>query len=188
MTDERIHIVMQHAKRNINQAKRAHHDIVHRTSKIASRIVLPLLAWASLCACTDRPSAFDYRSTPVEGWELGDTLKYHVDTIAASGNYRFSLGIRTSASTPYPYQSLWLVIKQHWHNPEQEVTDTIQYQLTNDRGDAQGHGVSLYQYDQDIKTLLLPQGASADISVYHIMRSEMIVGIADVGIKLQKTP
>lgn len=188
MTDERIHIVIRHAMRNIYQTKKAHHGIAHRVSVMASRLVLPLLACAFLCACNDRPSAFDYRSTPVEGWELGDTLKYHVDTIAASGNYHFSLGIRTSASTPYPYQSLWLVVKQHWHNPEQEVTDTIQYQLTNDRGDAQGHGVSLYQYDQGIKTLLLPQGASADISVYHIMRSEMIVGIADVGIKLQKAP
>lgn len=188
MTDERIHIVIRRARRAINQAKKTHHGIIHKASSLASRLVLSLLACAFLCACNDRPSAFDYRSTPVEGWELGDTLKYHVDTITTSGNYLFSLGIRTSASTPYPFQSLWLVVKQHWHNPEQEVTDTIQCQLTNDRGDAQGHGVSLYQYDQNIKTLPLPQGASADIRVYHIMRSEMIVGIADVGIKLQKAP
>ena len=149
-------------------------------------IAISMLACSMLCACNDKPSAFDYRSTPVEGWELGDTLKYHVDTILTTGTYLFSLGLRTSASTPYPYQSLWLVVKQHWHNPEQEVTDTIQCQLTNDRGDAQGHGVSLYQYDQNLKSIPLPQGASADISVYHIMRSEMIPGISDVGIKLQK--
>lgn len=143
-----------------------------------------LLVCAALCACNDQPSAYDYRSTPVEGWELGDTLKFHVDSINTTGNYQFSLGLRTSVSTPYPYQSLWLVVKQHWHNPEKEVTDTIQCILTNERGDTQGHGVSLYQYDQYIKSLSLSKGMSADISIYHIMRSEMIPGISDVGIKL----
>ena len=149
--------------------------------------IVTLLTLCCMLACNNKPLAFNYCSTPVEVWELGDTLKYHIDTIKSDGNYQLSIGIRTSASTPYPYQSLWVVIKQHWHNPEKLVTDTVKCQLTNDRGDTNGHGVSLYQYDQNIKKLNIQQGVSADISVYHIMRSEMISGIADVGIKLQQT-
>ena len=97
--------------------------------------------------CKDKPLAFNYCSTPVEGWEPGDTLKFHIDTVKVAGTYRIDLGVRTSSSTPYPFQSLWLVVRQHWHNPNREMCDTVMFKLTNQRGDPNGHGVTIYQYD-----------------------------------------
>ena len=139
-----------------------------------------------LCACTDRPAAYDFSSTPVEGWEPGDTLKFKVDTLNASGWYDFNIGVRTSSSTPYPYQTLWMVVHQHWHNPEQVMVDTVKLQLTDERGDAQGHGVTLYQVDQPWRKQQLVAGQWAEISIIHIMRREMLPGISDVGIRLQR--
>lgn len=139
--------------------------------------------WAS---CDNHPAAYQYCSTPIEGWEPGDTLKYKVDTLKASGVYDFSLGVRTSSSTPYPYQSLWVVVYQQWHNPEQTMVDTVKLQLTNEWGDPQGHGVTLYQFDQPWRKLPLVKGQWADIRITHIMRSEMLRGVSDVGICLQK--
>lgn len=137
-----------------------------------------------LLSCGRQPSAYRYCSTPVEGWEPGDTLKIHIDTLASSGTYTLSVGLRTSASTPYPFRSLWIVIRQHWHNPERIVNDTLECRLTNEKGDVTGHGVSLYQYDQPWKEVTLERGTSADLSITHYMRSEMVRGIADVGIKM----
>lgn len=150
------------------------------------------IAMAFLCtllfafSCTDKPVAFDYCPTAVEGWEPGDSLKFHIDTLKHAGQYELSIGVRTSSSNPYPYQTLWLVVRQHWHNPSQELIDTIRLQLTNERGDPQGHGVTLYQYDQPWRTLQLREGQSADISIIHVMRREMLPGISDVGIQLKR--
>ena len=170
-----------------NKKEKNNNNEMKHTYLKYTKFVVVLFVLCCIYACNNKPAAFSYCSTPIEGWELGDTLKYHVDSIPTTDNYQLSLGIRTSSATSYPFISLWLVVKQHWHNPEQIITDTIKCQLTNERGDKQGNGVSLFQYDQRIKDMPLKQGSWAEISIYHIMRSEIIPGISDIGIKLQKT-
>ena len=61
----------------------------------------------------------------------------------------------------------------------------IKMQLTNEFGDPQGHGVTLYQFDLPWRMQHLQAGQWADISIYHIMRREMLPGISNVGIRLQ---
>ncbi len=145
---------------------------------------LALLAVCSFAACEHTPVCYSYCSTPVEGWEKGDTLHYHVDTIRHTGTYAMTIGIRSSASTPYPYQTLWLVVRQQWHNPETQRCDTVECTLANADGDLTGTGVSVYQYEMPFTQMTLSQGASADIRITHLMRTEMLPGITDVGIKL----
>ena len=145
-----------------------------------------LLCLATFASCRHQPSAFAYRSTSVDGWEPGDTLHFHIDSIQESGNYMLTLGIRTSASTPYPFQTLWLVVQQKWYNPATLRIDTVECRLTDEKGDIAGHGVSLYQFTQPFLTQHLQAGSSADFSIIHIMRREMLPGISSVGIKLQR--
>lgn len=145
---------------------------------------LTLTVWA-LAACREQPAAYEYRPTPVEGWEPGDTLKFSVDTLRKSGTYRLTLGVRTSASTPYPFRSVWLVVRQRWHNPDTLLVDTVECALTDEKGDITGSGVSLYQYRQPMSQMQLTEGSSAELSIIHIMRREMIPGITAVGIKLE---
>lgn len=148
--------------------------------------LLLLLGCLSLIGCQRQLGAFAYRSTSVDGWEPGDTLHFHIDTLRQSGNYLLTLGIRTSASTPYPFQSIWLVVQQRWYNPDTLRTDTVECRLTDEKGDIAGHGVSLYQHTRPFLTQHLPAGASADFRIIHIMRREMLPGVAGVGIKLEK--
>ena len=153
--------------------------------KLWAVAVLLCCAFTCFVACGERPVAYDFCSTSVEGWEPGDTLKFHVDTLDASGVYNLSIGVRTSSSTPSPYQTLWMVVRQQWHHPDQVMLDTIKMQLTNEFGDPQGHGVTLYQFDLPWRMQHLQAGQWADISIYHIMRREMLPGISNVGIRLQ---
>lgn len=149
------------------------------------RLFLCLVATlAFLTACKHTPVCYAYCSTPVEGWEKGDTLRYHVDTLRHDGLYAMSIGIRSSASTPYPYQTLWLVVRQRWHNPEREMCDTVECTLCSPDGDVTGTGVSVYQYEQPFSQMELTEGASADIRITHLMRTEMLPGISDVGVKI----
>lgn len=139
----------------------------------------------ALTGCESKPLSYSYRSTPVEGWEQGDTLHFHVDSVAHAGKYRMTLGIRYSATTPYPFQSLWLVVREHWHNPESVYCDTVECKLSNADGDIKGTGVSIYQVEQYLHDRLLQEGMSADITINHIMQREMLPGITDVGLRIE---
>lgn len=164
------------------------HSIRH-AGRRAIRLLPCLLlaaAVAQLTACRRQLVYYDYRPTPMEGWEQGDTLHYHIDTLRHSARLAMSLGVRSSASTPYPFQTLWLVVRQHWHNPETMRCDTVECRLTSADGDVQGTGVSIYQVEQPFLTFDAPEGASADISICHIMRREMLQGITDIGVRLER--
>ena len=138
---------------------------------------------ALLFGCGRKPLFFAYSSTSVEGWEPGDTLKFHVDSVEQGGDYRLSLWLRTSVSEPYPFTSLWLVMRTQLHRPDTLLCDTTECRLINEQGESVGHGISLFQYSFPLKSLHLPTGSSADIRIFHIMRREVLPGITDVGVR-----
>lgn len=139
-----------------------------------------------LAACTHRPVAYEYRSTPVEGWEPGDSLHFRIDTLRQSADYVLTLGLRSSSAVPYPFQSVWLVVTQQWHNPERTLRDTVECRLTSPDGDVEGTGVSIYQVEQPLRQLRLTEGSWADITIIHCMRREVLPGITNVGIRLER--
>lgn len=148
------------------------------------RLLLLLTGLALLAACDRAPVYSTYRSTPAEGWETIDTLTFPVDSIRRAGTYRLSIGVRTGAARPYPFQTLWMVVKQVWHTPRQLRIDTLSCRLVTPDGDRIGRGVSLYQYDFPLDTLTLPQGARGYITIRHIMRRTVLQGIVNVGVRL----
>ncbi len=158
-----------------------------RTIKKATLTVAALTLCAVLASCREgRTAAFQYLPVPAGGWEVGDTLHFSVDTIRQGGDYRLTIGVRTSAARPYPFRSIWLLICQHRHNPEAFLRDTLECKLANERGDALGNGTSLYTSTVKWQTIHLPEGSSADITVNHIMRRDLLQGVTDVGIKLER--
>lgn len=160
-----------------------------------------------------RPVAYAYVPTPADGWETGDTLHFAVDSLPRTAPYEVAVGLRTSAAQPFPYRSLWLVVRERWTVPAAAVqtadsvllmslhpvlaadsaawhferTDTVQLRLTDAEGDVVGEGISRFQYVFPLHTHVLPCGATADVSVFHLMRRDMLPGITDVGIMLTPT-
>lgn len=160
-----------------------------------------------------RPVAYAYVPTPVDGWETGDTLHFTVDSLPRTAPYNVAVGLRTSAAQPFPYRSLWLVVRERWTVPALydqmadsallmrlhavraadstawhfEHTDTVQLRLTDAEGDVVGEGISRFQYVFTLHTHVLPRGARADVSIFHLMRRDMLPGITDVGIMLTPT-
>ena len=66
------------------------------------------------------------------------------------------------------------------------VTDTICCLLTDAQGNLLGDGISYRQYQFDISTEQLQKGDSLHIVVRHDMKREILPGVSDVGIKLEK--
>lgn len=152
----------------------------------ANCVLLLLLCAAMMAACRHKPAAFEYCPTPVEGWEGSDTLHFRVDTIREGGTYSLSLGVRSSASLPYPFQRLYVVVRQHWHHPEALHYDTVACELVSPDGKMQGRGVSIYQYICPVGECELAEGQTGEVTVHHIMRREILPGITDVGIRIER--
>lgn len=83
--------------------------------------------------CEDKPLAFNYCSTPVEGWEPGDTLKFHVDTVKTAGAHTASTsGCARRRQRPTPFSPRATIPFNR------ELCDTVMFKLTNQRGDLTG--------------------------------------------------
>lgn len=139
-----------------------------------------------LVACNRRPvAAFSYRSTPVDGWESADTLIFPIDSLPADGRYALTVGVRTSSAYPYPFRTLALSIEARFLS-QARYADTLYCSLTDREGDVSGKGVSVYQYTFPVDTFQLHRGARGTITIHHIMRRNLLPGVSDVGIRLER--
>lgn len=66
-----------------------------------------------------------------------------------------------------------------------ERTDTVCCVLMTPEGHSQAGGVALQQYAFPIASLTLPQGARAKVTIRHLMRSDVIEGITDIGFSME---
>ncbi|MCI7378169.1 MAG: gliding motility lipoprotein GldH [Bacteroidales bacterium] len=154
-----------------------------RSMKIYAALFAGLLA-ALAAGCRRDAAAYQYGSVLVNGWESGDTVVLRVPPLEQGGAYAMQLGLRTSNTVSYPFRELWLSVKQEWASG-QTIIDTLQCTLATPAGDASGKGVSLNQYEFALPVRQLAKGDSARICINHIMRQDLLLGITDVGIRLE---
>ena len=150
-------------------------------------LLLPLLLVA-FASCTESTSFKDYRDLPAEGWHAKDTLTFQIDTIRRAAPYEVILGIRTSSAHPYPFQQLTIVAEQEWTVADKDSVysqkDTLDITLINELGDAQGNGISNYEYVLPLAQLHLQPGHQGRIRIYHLMRRPTLPGITNVGLEI----
>ena len=65
-------------------------------------------------------------------------------------------------------------------------TDTIQCNLIDKNGVTKGQGVSYYQYDFPINEYSMSTGDSIHLTVRHDMKREILPGISDIGLKVER--
>lgn len=139
-----------------------------------------------LTSCDNDQQTLCYRyvSIPVEGWEIQNSISFPIDTIKTESDYAITLGLRTT--NRYPFQSIWLLVKQRWYNPDTTFMDTVKCVLMDNFGNESGSGISFKQNEYSIKNVHLKSKQSGSINISHIMRRNILEGISDVGIKLEK--
>lgn len=150
------------------------------------RIVIAglLAVLIGLSAC-ERGVVYDhYEHTVLAGWEKIDTLSYAVPRVTDNGLYAVTLGLRVNRL--YPFQSLTLIVEQTAYPSRKTHVDTLNCQLVDANGNIKGNGVTHYQYNFHVSDLRLGANDSLHISVRHDMKREILPGISDVGIKVEK--
>ncbi len=143
-----------------------------------------VVAVALLSACTGNKVYDKYEHTPIAGWEKNDTLKYQIPPVAQSGMYKAELGLRINGS--YPFMELTLIVDQTRFPSRSVKSDTLNCELIDRRGNSKGRGLSYYQYHFKVTEMYLHAGDSLSISVRHDMKREILPGISDIGIMLNR--
>lgn len=148
-------------------------------------LTLIVLTMALLCgACTGERVYDHYNHTPIAGWDKVDTLIFNVPPMLSDGRYDTNLGLRINKS--YPFMSLTLIVEQTIYPGRKTYTDTLVCKLIGDDGSIKGQGISSYQYRYHVSELMLHAKDSLHITVRHNMMREILPGISDIGISLEK--
>lgn len=151
------------------------------------KILLTLYIMAALVfvvSCETNVVYDTYRHVSLSGWERNDTLVFDFGPVKASGNYHEAIGLRINNS--YPFKDLTLIV-EHTVFPQKTVRcDTLRCGITDSRGIQSGDGISCYQYNFMLSDLRLEHGDSVHVSVRHYMRREILPGISDLGLIVER--
>lgn len=145
---------------------------------------------ATILVSCNRKTVYDhYEHTPLTGWEKNDTLIYRMPVFDKGGEYSEILGMRISDN--YPFTSICIIVDNTIipkGNPLNLSTqsDTITCSLFDSDGSIKGDGVSIFQYRNYVKNISVEEGDSLEVRVRHNMKREILNGILDIGILLNK--
>ncbi len=137
-----------------------------------------------VASCTTNTVYDSYSHTPLSGWEKNDTLTFNVRPFSESGTFNETVGIRMT--TAFPFTSISLIVEQHIMPHEKVLTDTIKCPITDTRGNFLGSGINSYQYEFPLRNINLHKGDSIHISIRHNMKREILPGVSDIGLKIEK--
>lgn len=149
-----------------------------------------MITVATTMVSCNRNTVYDhYEHTPLTGWEKNDTLIFHMPAFAEGGEFTEELGLRISDN--YPFTSVCIIVdntiipKDNALGAKTE-SDTITCSLFDTDGSIKGDGVSLFQYNYHIKDIPIEKGDSLEVRIRHNMKREILHGISDIGIKINR--
>lgn len=160
------------------------HQIVNKINKLS--FISLLLLVLSLYSCDSSKVYDEYVNIPEEGWMVEDTIKFDIEVPKGEQQlYNYVLGLRNN--NEYLYANIFFYVTIV--NPAgEQSTDTLQYLLAEPTGKWLGTGLgeikhNLLVYKEEQKL------AAGMYSVYvvHGMRDKNILGIEDVGFRLERS-
>lgn len=150
------------------------------------RVILFLLTIVSFTAC-DRTRVFEsYHEIDGTGWNKDSvvTFKFTIeDTIQGHNLY---INLRNKGN--YPNSNIWLFLSVD--SPDgTTLSDTIEFTLADPTGKWLGSGLGDLFDNQIIyrSNIYFPQTGAYLFNIQHGMRSEILEGIRDIGIRVEKT-
>jgi gliding motility-associated lipoprotein GldH len=155
-------------------------------TRIGALIAL-LLTGIMLISSCDR-SVFYEELKHVEGseWKAGDTLLFRFNISDTLQPYDLSFSVRNTTS--YQFQNLYLFITA-WYPDHTWSRDTAECILAAPDGKWYGKGNGKIRDSQFLfrKEVKFRRAGEYTIGVNQAMRTELLPGISDIGIRLQKS-
>lgn len=158
---------------------------ISRLRKITSKYIAAGILLTVLAACSQGKIYDEYRELPNEGWSKSVIGKFQVDIKEAGIPYNVLINIRHTDG--YPYQNFWMFVSTT--TPDGVTTkDTVECYLADNRGKWLGSGLSsVYNMPVLFKAnKTFPKAGQYTFTISQGMRDDLLKGISDVGIEIEK--
>lgn len=136
-------------------------------------------------SCDSKRVYDTFAPLPTAGWDADSIQTCAFDIDDSLGIYNIFLNIRNDKS--YGFSNLWLFVDII--PPQGETfTDTVQVMLADPMGVWTGKGFS-GTYDNQIlyrRSVYFPAEGTYSIKLQHGMRTKVLKGITDIGIRVEK--
>ena len=152
--------------------------------KINKFIVLIIIG-LSVLSCNKKDVYFSYQTVSVAGWNKDSLLTYNVSIRDKTLPYNLYINVRHHGN--YPYQNLWLFLENKDIKGVIQK-DTIECFLADEFGKWLGTGAGALK---EMPVLYRQQVIFPDSGIYQLkigqgMRDSILVGINDIGIRVEK--
>lgn len=140
-----------------------------------------------LFACNKGEVYYQFKHIPNAKWGKDNVLLFDIDSTTMDAFRQYNISIELSHNGQYPYQNLWLFVKQNLQDST-FITDTIEIELADIYGKWNGNGSGgIYQLSVPYKkSIAIHPEKRCSIFIRQGMRDEPIKGIEKVGVKIMK--
>ena len=151
-----------------------------------NKICAALFILISLMSCTSDEGEIQMK--PVNNsWKVKEEQKFQVKINDAQNPKNIIFVVRNN--NDYPYSNIRFIVNFTSLKTKKTQTDTLNYILARPNGEWMGTGFGstkeiLFQYKADYK---FPENGAYEIGVIQGMRKDPLIGIEDIGIKIQNT-
>jgi len=147
---------------------------------------LSLSILAGLISC-DRKKVFEsYKSLDKNGWNKDSVVVFHTAITDTIKNYNLYVNIRNKGT--YPYSNLWLFMTIG--SPDGIIhTDTVEFSLAEPSGRWKGSGIGGLHDNQILykNSVYFPRKGKYSFFLKQGMRDNVLQGIRDIGVRIEKT-
>jgi gliding motility-associated lipoprotein GldH len=154
--------------------------------KLMNRYFCILIFSLFAVACTSTDVYFQYQSVTPNGWSKDSIYSFNIPISDTTVLYNVYVNIRNRGE--YPYQNLWLFLSKTTPDKIQSK-DSIECYLADQRGKWLGSGIGsimempvLYQQNVQFK-----KKGTYTFKIVHGMRDSILIGINDIGMRVEKT-
>ncbi len=128
-------------------------------------------------SCYYRRVYYQFRPVSVAGWQSGDTLRFPLPQLSGV----FTLTVYARTTNLYPYRNLSLRVICG------DSAIDVPLLLADKNGKSKGQkGIGATEVRLDAGRVKLNQKTNKELLVVHNMRRELLPGISDVGISLDR--
>jgi len=145
-------------------------------------LLLTVLTCSGWWSCKFDEQYYRFHSFREAQWDKDETVRFEVPIDDPTKNYDLFLDIRNN--NRYPYSNLWLFIDVQL--PDGTVrSDTLEIRLADVYGKWYGKGLSLFTLSAPYKTdLQYPESGTYIYTIRQGMRTDLLTGISDIGIRI----
>lgn len=160
--------------------------------KTSTIIIVLILSSLSLMGCRLKTEYLDFQPLDSQGWNQDSVLLFRFDI---RDTCAYNIYIHMRHTERYGYQNMWLFVQRPtlvdtMDMPHLAEVDTIEFYLANDRGQWLGNGKNgiihmpvIYEEQYHFS-----QCGTYEMTLQQGMRCELLSGVKDMGIEIQKVP